>query len=321
MHGTIKKHVLLQNDANLTPQQRCIYQAYIHAIYQDLTAVRSIKPLQQLGERRFPRTRWTDNAYNLACGNIEANVSKHIWRVGPITKRNVGQLDLAMGGLHLEAGLLGALRRTVQDIAEPLHRNLDLLKVLPYLRQPDYRRRSLVHDHAKRHQPTHRQLGIHDSFCAEEQNRGRGELVDVLNGVLTQIAEHRCLERRLHVGGEPLLPFIADDGFDRRRLEGLNAKDKLDQHLLAGSAAVKSLIDLLAQRRTDRERNKQIERNERQNDCGQLDRIGKQDADKDDRKNQVDRRGRILDRSRNCGSSRSREPARLSAPSRAFRNS
>ena len=213
---------------------------------------------------------------------------------GLIAKRQIRDLDRAARRRQMGARQALALGRAVEDVAQPLHRNLHLLEILPQLRQPQDRRRGLVHDHVEGDQAADRQVAVDHRLGAEEQHRGGRRLVDILNGVLAEIAQHHGLERRLHVGGEPVFPFVAQDRLDRRGLQGLDAEHRFDQELLASGAGVEALIDLFAQCRTDQKGDQQINRNRDQHDEGQCRRIKKHDGDEDDREQQIDCRRQPL---------------------------
>ena len=138
------------------------------------------------------------------------------------------------------------LHRRVQDVAQPVYGDADLLEVLEQLRQPQHRLGQLPGDHVEGDQLAHRHLVGDHRLRPKIDDGRRGQRADVLDGVLAQCAELRRLERGLDVGGQPLLPGDLHHRLDRRRLDRLHADHGLHQELLGGGAAVELLLDLVA---------------------------------------------------------------------------
>ena len=277
--GAIEEQALLQDDADVPAQPSRIDLAQIRSVQQNLPFVRQIEALDQLGERRFARAGRADDADDLAGANLERNIFENVGRVRTVSERDMANFDLAARGRQRDAGERSRLGRCVENVAEAIDRDLHLLEVLPDLRKPQDRLHGLHGDHVEGHQRPHGQFAVDHCLGAEQQQRRRGQLADVLDRVLAPRAQQRRREAGMHVGGELLLPLRAHDRLDRGRLDRRCADDRLDQELLARRAAIEFLLDLLAQDRTDREADDQIKRNGRQHDQRQLDRISEKHRD------------------------------------------
>ena len=129
-------------------------------------------------------------------------------------------------------------------------------------------------DHVEGDKRPDAEFAVDHRLGAEQQQRGGGELADILNGELPARAEHGRGEARLHIGRELFLPLRAHHRFDRRRLDRADADDRLDQELLARRAPVEFLVHQIAQRRPDEEADQNVDGQAEQNDQRQAQRIG-----------------------------------------------
>ena len=191
------------------------------------------------------------------------------------------EFDCALGRRRRRHVLRRDFHRRVQDVAEPLDRNLDLLEVLEELRQAQDRLHHLASDHVERDQFADGHLsGDHRLRAVEDDHRG-GQRGDVGHRVLADRRQQRRLERALHIGGELLLPRELHHRLDRRRLQRVDADHGLDQKLLALGAAIELLLDLLAQDRAQHRGDQGVDRRGAQHHERHEPGIGEQHRDQD----------------------------------------
>jgi len=84
--GSIEKHVLLQNDANLSPQPSCIRHREIDTVDEDAAGLRHVEALEKLRERALARARRTDDADDLPGRNMKTDVVQDFRPVDAIAK-------------------------------------------------------------------------------------------------------------------------------------------------------------------------------------------------------------------------------------------
>ena len=186
------------------------------------------------------------------------------------------------------------LRSGIQDIAQPVDGDLHLLEILPDLRQPQDGLRHLARDHAEGHELAHRKLAIDHRLGAEQEQRGIGELLNILNGARSARADKPGVEGGRDIGRELFFPLRLHGGLDGGSFDGLHADDGLDQHLLAFGAPVELFLDLLAQGRAHKGGDQQVKRDRKQNDQAELPGIGQQHRDEHEGEEQIDGRKQPL---------------------------
>ena len=161
----IEQHVLLQHRADLAAQPRRIDHREVDAIDQHAAAFGYVKSLDQLGHRALAGTRGSDYADDLSGGDAKADVVQHLRPVDAITKHNMLERDVAAncgqcGACRIEPGL----RRRVENVAEPLHREPSLVKILPDLGQPQHRLTYPSGQHVECDELTHCQVAGDDQY-------------------------------------------------------------------------------------------------------------------------------------------------------------
>ena len=212
----------------------------------------------------------------------------------------------------------------VQDVAEPLDRNLHLLEILPELRQAQDRLRDLAAIMLK---ATSSPTVSSPSMTALAPKTAAAPSSTLLTYWIAFCPWRRAStasERGPHVGGEPLLPLVAQHRLDGGGLDRLHADDGFDEELLALRAAVELLVDLVAQQRPDQrgdERGRAGSWPARSASASRNRRTGR---DEDEGEQQVERREQALsrqeaadglqlaharDRLARSGASRNRRPA------------
>ena len=214
--------------------------------------------------------------------------------LSPVAEADIAELDGAARRRRREPHQWRRLRGGVEDVAQTLDRDLDLLEILPDLRQPQDRLHGLRGDHVEGDERSHAELAVDHRLSAEQQNGGGGELADILDRQLTTRAEHGGGEARLHVSGELFFPLRAHHRFDRRRLDRAHANDGLDQKLLARRAPIELFVDQIPQRRPDQEADQHVDRQADEHDQRQARRIGEHHPDEDESEDEVDRRKQAL---------------------------
>ena len=202
--------------------------------------------------------------------------------------------DLPLDARQIERGLVLRLGRGIQNVAQPVDGDLHLLEILPDLRQPQHRLRDLARDHAEGHEFAHRKLAVDHRLGAEQEQRGIGKLLNILNGARSTRADKPGVEGGRDIGRELFFPLRLHGGLDGRSFDGLDADDGLDQHLLAFGAPVELLLDLLAQGRAHKGSDQKVKRDRKQNDQAELPGIGQQHRDEHEGEEQIDRRKQPL---------------------------
>ncbi len=172
-----------------------------------------------------------------------------------------------------------------------LERDLDLLEVLPELGRAQDRLRDPPRDQHEGDQAADRQFAGDRRLHAEIEHERGGQLGDELRRRLRPRPEDRGLEPGLHIGRKPLLPFALEHRLDRRRLQGLDADDALDQQLLPGRPAAELLLHLAPEGGTQHRADHDIKRPGQQDDRGEFRRIDEQHRDINEHEKQVDDRG------------------------------
>ena len=117
----------------------------IGAVDQNLAFPGQIEALDQFGEGSiFPEPE-APTMPRTSPGSIWSETFlEHVGRSRPVAKRHVPELDVRpFGGGWIRLAVRGGLGRRVQNVAEALDRDLDLLKILRELRQPQDRLRDL----------------------------------------------------------------------------------------------------------------------------------------------------------------------------------
>ena len=176
----------------------------------------------------------------------------------------------------------------VEDVAEPLDRDPDLLELLPELRHADHRARDALREHVERDQPADRQVVRDHRLRAEIQDRRHVELGDQLDRIVAGVAE---IDHALVGGGiarEAAFPRVLPLRLDRGGLDGLDPGDALDQQCVIGRTALELLVEPAAQRAGHQQRDRQIGGDREHRDEEQLDRIQRHHREEDDREHRID---------------------------------
>src|SRR5262245_34359100 len=116
------------------------------------------------------------------------------------------------------------------------------MKILPDLRQTQYRRTHPPGQDVEGHKFTYRQAAIDNQFGAEVEDAGRDDLADELNCLACAVAKAQDPKARGNVAGELLFPAALHLRLDRHRLEGFDPGDTLDQKGLIFRATSELLI-------------------------------------------------------------------------------
>ena len=94
----VEKDVFLQHHADLPSQPGRIDHGEVDAIDQDFSALRNVKTLNELGDRTFPRSGWTDDPDDLSSGHIEINIVQDFGPIDAIAERYMLEFDGAGHG-------------------------------------------------------------------------------------------------------------------------------------------------------------------------------------------------------------------------------
>src|SRR5579883_189050 len=285
----VEQHVLLEDDADLTPQPGDIDHGEVDAVDQHAAALRHVEPLHQLGQGRFARARWSDNADDLARGDAQAHIMQHFGTIDPIAEGHMVEGDIAADGRQRRArGAVARLGRRVEDVAEPRDREPRLVEILPDLRQPQYRLRDASRQHVEGDELAHAQLAADDETRAEIERQRRDDLADELHRLASPIAERQYLEARLHISGELFFPAPLHLRLDRHGLQRLDAGDAFDEKRLVLRAAVELLIEPAAKDRRHPGGESDIERESPDHDPGEQRRVIEHHRQEHDREEEID---------------------------------
>jgi hypothetical protein len=123
----------------------------------------------------------------------------------PIAEADVAELYRPARRGPRQTRQRGGLGPRVEDVAHALDRDLHLLEVLPDLGEPENRLRRLGGDHVEGDQRTDAELAVDHRLGAEQEERGGGELADILDCELAPRAEEGSGEACLHIGRKLLL--------------------------------------------------------------------------------------------------------------------
>ena len=256
----VEQQVLLKHHADVAAQPRRIDLTEIRAVEEHLSLGREVEPLHEFRQGRLAGARWADDADRLARRDLERHVFQNVRGAGAISEADVAELDRSAGGRRRKPHQRRRLGRRVEDVAQPLDRDLDLLEVLPDLREAQDRLHRLRSDHVEGDERADAEFAVDHRLGPEQQDRRGRQLADVLDCELAAGPEHGGGKARLDIGGELLLPLRAHDRLDRGGLDRPDADHRLDQELLARRAAIELLADEVAQRRPHREADQQDRR-------------------------------------------------------------
>jgi hypothetical protein len=78
VNGAVEQDALLQHHADLAAQPSDVDLADVDAVDQDLAALGAVEALDELCQRRFSRARGTDDAEDLARGNVEFDAGERL---------------------------------------------------------------------------------------------------------------------------------------------------------------------------------------------------------------------------------------------------
>ena len=158
----------------MTPEPGCIGKRQIDAIDKNTAAFRYIKPLDELGERAFARTRRPDDAHDLPRGDRKGDIAQDFRPIDAVAERHMLENDLAPERRKRRTSWRKQrLGRRVENIAEPGHRDAGLVKILPDLRKTQDRLADAARKHVEGHEFTDGEAAFHDIMSAEEQKRRR----------------------------------------------------------------------------------------------------------------------------------------------------
>jgi hypothetical protein len=134
-HRAVEQDVVLQDNTDLSAKPGGVDHRQIYPVDKNPPPFRDVEALDQLGERAFARARGADDADDLSGRHLEADIRQYLRRIDPVTEGDVLESNIAadrrQGGAHW---VETRLRHSVEDIAEPLHREARLVEVLPHLR-------------------------------------------------------------------------------------------------------------------------------------------------------------------------------------------
>ena len=94
----------------------------------------------------------------------------------------------------------------VENIAQACHGNAHLLKILPQLRQPDYRRGHLPGQHIEGNQLADGQLAVDHQPRAQPQGGHGNQLLNQLHALLADGGQAGNAEAGTDIGGQLLIP-------------------------------------------------------------------------------------------------------------------
>ena len=101
------------------------------------------------------------------------NVLQDLGGARAIAEGHIAEFDRAARRRQRGAGQRRRLGRRIEDVAEPLDRDLHLLEVLPDLRQAQDRLDGLPGDHVEGDERADRQFAVDDRLGAEQEQRRR----------------------------------------------------------------------------------------------------------------------------------------------------
>src|SRR5450830_993205 len=252
-----------------------------------------IQALQQFGQGAFSGSGTADNPDDLTGLNLQRHAVQYRRAIGAITETNVFETDVALDRRQGLATLRQLIAR-IENIAQTAHRNADLLKILPQLRQPQYRRSYPLRHHIESDQLADRQLAVNHQFGTEIQSQQGHHFSDQLNQLLPQIAQRADPKAGCYIGRQLVVPALRELRLDRHRLDGLHARHRLDQEGWIIGTACKFFTEAGAQQRIERHRHEAVHRQGHHHNHRQPDAVDTHHADEDDGKNQVQHRSQGL---------------------------
>src|SRR6185312_1732173 len=133
-HATVEEKTLLQHHPYLPSQPERVRLLQIDAVYEHPAGLRDVEPLQELGQGALPGAAPPNHPDGGAGRNFTRNIPQDFRAIELIPEANTLQPHRAADGrqTHLSR-VQGRLRRRVDEISQPLHRDPDLLEVLPQL--------------------------------------------------------------------------------------------------------------------------------------------------------------------------------------------
>ena len=142
------------------------------------------------------------------------------------------------------------LDRSVEDVAQTIDGDADLVEILPHLDQPQDRTADLAREHGEGDQLADRHFVVDDEMGAEKQRNNGGRLVQKVGGLGCHIADLGGAKRRPHVARQLLFPAPLHYRLDCHRLYRLDPGDAFDQEGLVLGAAPEFLIEPAAKGRS-----------------------------------------------------------------------
>src|SRR5262245_6730235 len=288
-HRGVEQNILLQHHADLPTQPGNIDGGEIDTVDQHASALGHVKPLQQLDERALAGARRADDANHLSRRHVEGHVMQDFRNVDPVAEGDVLEPDIAADRRQRGARRIERrLRRGVEDVAEPRHRQPRLVEVLPDLGEPETRLADPPGEHIECDELADREAAVDDELGAEKQGCRGHQLAHQLDALACGVGEAEHLEARAHIAGELLLPATLHLRLDRHRLERLDAGDALHQEGLVFRAALELLVEPPAKQRRRPGRDPDIEWKRADHDQGQERGIEEHHRQKHEGKEQVD---------------------------------
>jgi hypothetical protein len=291
-HRAIEEQVLLQHDADLSPQPGGIDEREIGAVDQYAPGLRHVEALDELGKRALARSRRADDTHDLTGGNGEIDIVQHLGGVHAIAEADVLECHLARDRRQRGAArIVGRLGRGIEDVAQPLDRDAGLVEVLPDLSEPEHRRAHPSRQDAEGDELADGEAAVDHQHRADIEDGGVDQLADQLHRLACGIAQADHAKARRHVAGELLFPAALHLRLDRHRLQGLDRGDALDQERLILGTAPEFLVEAVAEDRRRGRRDRDVERQRAEHDEREQRRIQEHHRQEHDGEQEIDHQG------------------------------
>ena len=282
LDGAAEEHAVLEDDADLAAEPGWLYLRDVDAVDEDAAALGEVEALDELGEGGFAGAGAADDADLGARRDAEAEAFEDVAAV-----RRVAECDVLEGDVALErgqrgaAGVEGRLGLFVHDVAEAVHGDARLLEVLPHVDEAHDGGDELARHHLERDEFADGDGLFHDAGGAdpedgevedllEEEADGAGDVGDVDDG-----------EYGADVARENLLVALDEVLLDACRLDGVDARDGLDEEGAVLGADEEAVVDEALVDRRDDEVQEDEERQHDEHDEGEQAAVVDHDAEVD----------------------------------------